>query len=82
MSADAASTTTAYRATLNLPDTPFPMRGDLPRREPGWVKEWDDKGIYTQLRAPSTPLALHAAHAPMLRLAPVATQRQPTPDRI
>ena len=26
-----------YRATLNLPDTPFPMRGDLSRREPGWV---------------------------------------------
>ena len=24
-----------YRATLNLPDTPFPMRGDLPKREPG-----------------------------------------------
>lgn len=40
----------AYRATLNMPDTPFPMRGDLPRREPGWVKEWDDKGIYKQLR--------------------------------
>ena len=29
---------TDYRATLNLPDTPFPMRGDLPKREPGWVK--------------------------------------------
>ena len=28
---------TDYRATLNLPDTPFPMRGDLPKREPGWV---------------------------------------------
>ena len=27
-----------YRRTLNLPDTPFPMRGDLPKREPGWVK--------------------------------------------
>ena len=27
-----------YRKTLNLPDTPFPMRGDLPKREPGWVK--------------------------------------------
>ncbi len=27
-----------FRATLNLPDTPFPMRGDLPKREPGWVK--------------------------------------------
>ncbi len=39
-----------YRATLNLPDTPFPMRGDLPRREPGWVQEWDEQGIYKQLR--------------------------------
>jgi isoleucyl-tRNA synthetase len=39
-----------YRSTLNLPDTPFPMRGDLPKREPGWVKAWDDKGIYKKLR--------------------------------
>ena len=41
---------TDYRATLNLPDTPFPMRGDLPKREPGWVQEWDEKGIYKRLR--------------------------------
>ena len=41
---------TDYRSTLNLPDTPFPMRGDLPKREPGWVKEWDEKGIYKKLR--------------------------------
>ena len=39
-----------YRATLNLPDTPFPMRGDLPKREPQWVKAWEDKGIYQKLR--------------------------------
>jgi isoleucyl-tRNA synthetase len=39
-----------YRATLNLPDTPFPMRGDLPKREPGWVKEWADQGTYQRLR--------------------------------
>ena len=39
-----------YRSTLNLPDTPFPMRGDLPKREAGWVKDWDDKGIYKKLR--------------------------------
>ncbi|MDA8443960.1 isoleucine--tRNA ligase [Paracidovorax valerianellae] len=44
------STGTDYRATLNLPDTAFPMRGDLPKREPGWVKEWDEKGIYKKLR--------------------------------
>ena len=42
---------TDYRATLNLPDTPFPMRGDLPKREPGWVKEWEDQGLYKKLRA-------------------------------
>src|SRR5262244_3987799 len=35
---------------LNLPDTPFPMRGDLPKREPGWVKEWEDQGLYKRLR--------------------------------
>ncbi len=40
-----------YRSTLNLPDTPFPMRGDLPKREPGWVKAWEDQGIYKKLRA-------------------------------
>ena len=39
-----------YRSTLNLPDTPFPMRGDLPRREPGWVQEWDEQGLYKKLR--------------------------------
>jgi isoleucyl-tRNA synthetase len=43
-------TQTDYRSTLNLPDTPFPMRGDLPKREPGWVKEWAEQGIYKQLR--------------------------------
>ena len=41
---------TDYRSTLNLPDTPFPMRGDLPKREPGWVKEWADQGVYQRLR--------------------------------
>ncbi|NJS35243.1 MAG: isoleucine--tRNA ligase [Brachymonas sp.] len=40
-----------YRQTLNLPDTPFPMRGDLPKREPAWAKEWDEQGVYKKLRA-------------------------------
>jgi isoleucyl-tRNA synthetase len=40
-----------YRATLNMPDTPFPMRGDLPKREPGWVAEWEQSGLYDTLRA-------------------------------
>ncbi len=40
-----------YKHTLNLPDTPFPMRGDLAKREPAWVKEWQDKKLYEKIRA-------------------------------
>ncbi|MES2888495.1 MAG: isoleucine--tRNA ligase [Pseudomonadota bacterium] len=47
----AAAPSTDYRATLNLPDTPFPMRGDLPKREPAWAQEWNDNDLYGQLRA-------------------------------
>ena len=42
-----------YRATLNLPDTPFPMRGDLAKREPGWVKSWQERDVYGAIRAAS-----------------------------
>ena len=50
MSTDKTDHRTDYRSTLNLPDTAFPMRGDLPRREPGWVREWTEQGIYQRLR--------------------------------
>ncbi|MCL2871725.1 MAG: isoleucine--tRNA ligase [Betaproteobacteria bacterium] len=40
-----------YRATLNLPETPFPMRGNLAQREPLWVAEWQEKKIYEAIRA-------------------------------
>lgn len=40
-----------YRKTLNMPDTPFPMRGDLARREPAWVKAWQESGLYQRIRA-------------------------------
>jgi isoleucyl-tRNA synthetase len=43
----------SYRDTLNLPDTPFPMRGDLAKREPQWTKAWQDKGIYRRIREAS-----------------------------
>ena len=45
-----AESASAYRATLNMPDTPFPMRGDLPKREPAWVAEWNEGGLYKRLR--------------------------------
>src|SRR5436190_4556835 len=44
---------TDYKKTLNLPDTPFPMRGDLARREPHWVREWQEKQVYQKIRAAS-----------------------------
>ncbi|HEY1328064.1 MAG TPA: isoleucine--tRNA ligase [Casimicrobiaceae bacterium] len=42
---------TDYKSTLNLPDTPFPMRGDLARREPKWVDEWQRNRVYEAIRA-------------------------------
>jgi len=39
-----------YKDTLNLPETPFPMRGDLAKREPQWVKDWQERGVYRRLR--------------------------------
>ncbi|NMG50712.1 isoleucine--tRNA ligase [Azoarcus communis] len=42
-----------YRKTLNLPDTPFPMRGDLPKREPNWIADWQQKKLYQRIRKAS-----------------------------
>ena len=38
-----------YNKTLNLPTTEFNMRGALPQREPGWVKDWQDKQLYHKM---------------------------------
>ena len=42
--ADKAGNTAKY--PLNLPDTSFPMRGDLPKREPAWVADWEKRDLY------------------------------------
>ena len=39
-----------FSKTLNLPQTAFPMRGNLPKREPAWLKEWQEKKLYQQIR--------------------------------
>ena len=39
-----------YKDTLNLPDTAFPMRGDLPRREPQRVGDWHKRKLYQRIR--------------------------------
>jgi isoleucyl-tRNA synthetase len=40
-----------HRDSLNLHPSPMPMRGDLAKREPAWVKEWQSQGVYKRIRA-------------------------------
>ena len=35
---------------VNMTETPFPMRGDMAKREPTWVQQWQDKKIYERVR--------------------------------
>ena len=41
---------TDYKKTLNLLDTPFPMRGNLAKREPEMLKAWSSKNLYQKIR--------------------------------
>ncbi|MEL6582556.1 MAG: isoleucine--tRNA ligase [Pseudomonadota bacterium] len=50
-----------YKDTLFLPETDFPMRAGLPKREPGWLARWSEIGVYDRLRAKEgrAPFTLH-----------------------
>ncbi len=53
---------TDYRDTVFLPNTPFPMRGDLPVREPAMLARWEAMGLWQQTRgqaAGKPPFVLH-----------------------
>ena len=39
-----------YKQTINLPQTDFPMKADLARREPAMLEAWEKQGIYHRLR--------------------------------
>ncbi|PPV06266.1 isoleucine--tRNA ligase [Xanthomonas bromi] len=51
-----------YKATLHLPATEFPMRGDLPKREPAMLERWEREGFYAQLRANAAGRPLFVLH--------------------
>ncbi|MGV8960663.1 MAG: isoleucine--tRNA ligase [Stenotrophomonas sp.] len=51
-----------YKATLHLPATDFPMRGDLPKREPGILARWEEQGLYAQLRENAAGRPLFVLH--------------------
>ncbi len=50
-----------YKDTLNLPQTDFPMRAGLPKREPEWLARWADMAVYDTLREKEgrVPFTLH-----------------------
>ncbi len=51
-----------YNKTLNLPKTDFPMRGNLPKREPDTLKKWEDGRLYYKMvenNKGKTPYILH-----------------------
>lgn len=51
-----------YKDTMNLPATEFPMRGDLPKREPARLKQWEDERLYWRVlekNRDGEPFVLH-----------------------
>lgn len=51
-----------YKNTLNLPKTSFPMKADLPKREPQFLADWEREGLYQKIqaeRASSPAFILH-----------------------
>ena len=43
----------ASKYPVNMPETPFPMRGDLAKREPQWIRQWQEKKLYQRIRKAS-----------------------------
>jgi isoleucyl-tRNA synthetase len=53
---------TDYRATLNLPKTDFPMKAELPKREPDRIDWWRERQVYhrrVERNAANAPWVLH-----------------------
>lgn len=63
MTADTTDTSLPdYKDTLFLPETDFPMRAGLPKREPEWLERWEEMRLYHRLRetaAGRPPFVLH-----------------------
>ena len=51
-----------YKETLNLPKTDFPMRANLPKREPQLLEKWEKEEIYQQLRKKSAGRPKYVLH--------------------
>ena len=51
-----------YNSTMNLPKTDFPLRGNLPQKEPEMIKRWQDQKLYQKLMEKNEGLPLYVLH--------------------
>ena len=52
----------ALKSTLNLPQTPFPMKANLPENEPKRLAAWQQQHLYAQIRAARAGAAKYILH--------------------
>jgi isoleucyl-tRNA synthetase len=57
-----AGSVSKYKETVNLPETDFPMRGDLAKREPEILAEWDKDKLYEKIQAARAGAPLWVLH--------------------
>ncbi len=51
-----------YKQTLNMPKTDFPMRGNLPNKEPKMQEQWDEGKLYEKVQAKTKGNPLFILH--------------------
>ena len=51
-----------YKATLNLPRTDFPMKANLPQREPEWLARWSQERLYERIQQAGQGRPLYVLH--------------------
>ncbi len=51
-----------YKKTLNLPQTDFPMRANLAKREPGFLQMWREMDLYGKLMSQAEESPLFILH--------------------
>ncbi len=56
-----------YKDTLNLPETGFPMRGNLANREPEMLERWYKEDLYGEIRKAKKAKVIRIARWPSLR---------------
>ena len=51
-----------YKETLNLPQTSFPMKANLVKKEPEQIKKWEEMNLYHKIRQTSKGREIYILH--------------------